>query len=125
MPIHQEYGISKLVIQVGDNVIEGKILEKQKAQEKYDDAVASGHTAAIAQEDAKNMMRLTIGNILPNQEVTVHLQLIHILKVEGGAYCLIVPTQYFPTFDDQNNEYNYHYLVDIYSDVPITYISYP
>ena len=60
---------------------------------KYDDATASGHTAVMAQEDTQkeDNVKLIIGNLMPNQEVTVHLQLINILKVKAGAYCFKVP----------------------------------
>lgn len=34
-------------ISVGDRLIEAKVMEKEKANQKYDDAVASGHTAAL------------------------------------------------------------------------------
>lgn len=75
VPIDQEYGVGKLTIQIDDNIIEGKILEKEKAKEKYDDAVAAGHTAVMAQEDTEkeDTIKLIIGNLLPGQEAQVQL----------------------------------------------------
>jgi len=34
-------------VTVGDKTIEAKIMEKEKAQEKYDNAIASGNAAAM------------------------------------------------------------------------------
>ena len=39
--------VSRLVIEMDDRVIEGKIMEKEKAQEKYDDAIAGGNAAVM------------------------------------------------------------------------------
>ena len=51
-----------------DRVIEGKIMEKEKAQEKYDDAIAGGNAAVMVQEKEKNndLLKMTIGGINPN-----------------------------------------------------------
>jgi hypothetical protein len=48
-------------------VVEGKVLEKERAQEKYEDAVAQGHTAALAneKEEEEGQIEMQIGNILP------------------------------------------------------------
>ena len=40
--------VSKVLISIGDErVIEAKILEKKKAEEKYEDAMAGGHGAVM------------------------------------------------------------------------------
>ncbi|CDW72219.1 UNKNOWN [Stylonychia lemnae] len=127
VPIEEDYGIGKLMIQIDEKVIEGRILEKQKAQEKYEDAVAQGHTAIMAQEDDQKdeIIKLSIGNLLPGQEATLHLQLLNVLKIEGAAYCLRVPLHYFPNYSSVQNQYSYQFFVEIHSDSPVTYLSYP
>ncbi|CDW74212.1 UNKNOWN [Stylonychia lemnae] len=126
VPVDQEYGVGKLIVQIDEKIIEGKILEKQKAQERYDDAVAAGHTAALAQEEEdKEEIKLIIGNLLPGQMAIVHLQLLSTLKVEAAAYCLRLPIHYFPAFFLEQNRYTYQFNADIQSISPITYLSYP
>ncbi|CDW87306.1 UNKNOWN [Stylonychia lemnae] len=44
-PTDPDVVVSRLVIEMDDRVIEGKIMEKEKAQEKYDDAIAGGKAA--------------------------------------------------------------------------------
>jgi hypothetical protein len=36
-------------IEIGNKLIEGRIMEKEKAKEKFDDAIASGNTATLLQ----------------------------------------------------------------------------
>ena len=42
--------VSKMVVTIADKTIEAKILEKEKAKEKYDDAIAAGNSAALMNE---------------------------------------------------------------------------
>ena len=64
-PIDPDVVVSKLIIEIDDKVIEGKIIEKGKAKEKYEDAIASGNSAVLVQEDSerKDVLRMDIGNI--------------------------------------------------------------
>ncbi len=50
IPVDQDYAVGKLIIEIEGNIIEGKVLEKRKAEEKYEDAISQGHTAALAKQ---------------------------------------------------------------------------
>ena len=39
-----------MTVSVGDRIIEAKVMEKEAAQGRYDDAIASGHTAALVKD---------------------------------------------------------------------------
>ena len=43
-------------------------IEKEKAKENYEDAMASGHAAILAERDSekKESMTIRLGNLLPN-----------------------------------------------------------
>lgn len=90
-PVEKDHALGKLNIQIGDDIIEGKILNKEKAEEKYEDAVAGGNTAVMAQESEDDMITVKVGNLLSQQEAIVHFQLVQVLKLEVGSYCLRVP----------------------------------
>ena len=47
IPIDKEYTIGQLTAQIGEQIIEGKILKKERAIERYEDAIASGHTVLL------------------------------------------------------------------------------
>ena len=50
IPTEKDHALGQLTIQIGDIVIEGKIMNKEKATEKYEGAIAGGHTAVMAEE---------------------------------------------------------------------------
>jgi hypothetical protein len=64
-PKKPEEVITSMTITIGNKTIEGKIMEKYKAKEKYDDAIASGKAAVKLSESKFDFLELDIGNILP------------------------------------------------------------
>jgi hypothetical protein len=56
-----------MIITVGEKVIEAKVEGVEDANQKYDDAIAGGHTAAMVSDVRENvdLHQLDIGNILP------------------------------------------------------------
>ena len=53
-----------MTFKIGDNEIETKVMEKQKAKELYEDKVASGHTATYASlkdEDEVKILSIFLG----------------------------------------------------------------
>jgi len=52
---------------IDQTVVATKIFEKEKAKEKYDDAIASGNAAVLAERSNKKEETMTIklGNLLP------------------------------------------------------------
>ena len=54
IPKIDDFVMGKMQIKVGDaDIIEGKVLKREQAKQKYEDAIASGHTAVMAKEDKK------------------------------------------------------------------------
>lgn len=60
--------------------------------------------------------------MLPGQEAVIRFQLLHILRVECGAYVLRVPIAFFP---EAVSDYNYTFSGSISAKTAITYLSAP
>jgi Vault protein inter-alpha-trypsin domain len=59
--------VSKIVFEMGDKRVESKITEKEKAKERYEDAIAGGHAAVLFEESEKDkdLLKMTLGGIQP------------------------------------------------------------
>ena len=69
--------ISQMTIKFGETVVYTKIMEKEKAQKKYDDAIAGGKAAVLLKEETENEYHsLNVGNILPGQIATIEIQVL-------------------------------------------------
>jgi hypothetical protein len=61
-----EHVIARMKVVVGGRTVEAKVMEKEKAQGKYDNAVAAGNTAALmVEEKGGDYFELQIGRIDP------------------------------------------------------------
>ncbi len=81
-------------------VIEAKLREREDARLAYDEAIASGRRAAIAEEERPDVFTMRVGNILPGERVSVELTLVNSLTYEVGEatfrFPLVVAPRYIP-----------------------------
>ena len=69
--------LAKFEAVIDDRVIETKVMKKEKAQERYEDAIASGNAAVLAERTKKQeTMTIKLGNLLPGQEATLKLHIV-------------------------------------------------
>jgi len=52
-PLEAETIFSKLVVYIDEKIIEAKVQEKVQAQEKYEDVIAAGNLAVLAERKTK------------------------------------------------------------------------
>lgn len=76
-------------------------MDKKKASQKYDDAVASGHGAVLMKDESDDFYEINIGNILPTQRAKIELHLLQPLKTVGGSYEFQFPKAFVPTFEEE------------------------
>ena len=85
---------------IGGRTIEGLLQEREQARQDYEQAIAAGHHAAIAEEERPNVFTLRVGNLMPREEATVHLELAGVLPYSGGEvtfrFPLVVAPRYIP-----------------------------
>lgn len=67
-----------MLLTVGNKTIEAKVMENEKAEEKYDDEIAQGNVAALLKKNKNSfdLHQIDIGNILPGEFVIVQLVIV-------------------------------------------------
>ena len=62
--------LTKLIAHINDRVIEARVRGKEEAREKYDDTIAAGNVAVLADRDTieRETMTIILGNLNPNQQ---------------------------------------------------------
>lgn len=132
-PLEKTTLLSKFEAVIDDRVIETRVLEKEKAQEKYEDAVASGNAAVLAERSKKKEQTMTIklGNLLPQQSATLKIQLVHLLEIVGGFFNFSLPIAFYPDYRRHGVRqadkfvYEFGYEVCIISDTRISNVNIP
>ena len=99
-PLPDRGAVSAFRLRVGERVIEGVIEERGKARQDYDEALAAGHRAAIAEEERPDVFTVRVGNIMPGQRATVELELCGALALDRNEatfrFPLVVAPRYIP-----------------------------
>ena len=110
-------------------------MPKEKAQEKYSDAIANGHTAVNLSSDEMNpdIIKLAIGKIFPEEEITIIIKYVKLLEIHDSSWCFRIPLTYTPLYDESRKvtvgpkvktqskiPYKWHLNVNINSTTPIT-----
>jgi Ca-activated chloride channel homolog len=63
LPLPADGAVSGFSFQMNGNVIKGNVLPKQRAREQFEEAIVSGRTAAILDENRSSVFHQEIGNI--------------------------------------------------------------
>jgi Ca-activated chloride channel homolog len=99
-PLPDRAAVTALRMECAGHVVEGVLKERSRAREDYDQAIAEGRRAAIAEEDRPDVFTMRVGNIAPGERVTVRLTLAQPLPYADGEvtfrFPLVVAPRYIP-----------------------------
>jgi len=97
-PLPTEAAVCGFVAERDGVRIEGRIEERQKAFEVYDDALAEGHGAFLLDQERPNVFTVSVGNLAPNSEVTLELRWVAPLDLDGDTLRFMLPTTVSPRY---------------------------
>ena len=101
-PYNSNVQFSKFNLELNDNKIISKVIDKEKAEEKYNDAIANKKVGAISSHD-EQYINVIIGNINPGDFVKLTTEFIQFLDIEDMSFCYST-IKNFPKFCNKNNE---------------------
>ncbi|MCB1063054.1 MAG: VWA domain-containing protein [Verrucomicrobiae bacterium] len=91
-----------LQMEIGDRKIEAEIAEKKAAKQKYEVAKASGQTAALLEQERPNVFQMSVGHILPGDDVSVTLRYTELLTPTDRVYEFVFPTVVGPRYSNRS-----------------------
>jgi Ca-activated chloride channel family protein len=99
-PLPGRAAVSQFVMQTEQRRVIGRLEERGEARRQYQQAVAQGKQAALAEEERSEVFTMTVGNIPPNQFVEVEMELHGPLTFADGRamfrFPLVVAPRYIP-----------------------------
>jgi Ca-activated chloride channel family protein len=99
-PLPDRAAVSALRLSAADRVVDAELKERGQARAEYDEAVAAGQRAAIAEQERPDVFTLRVGNIAPGERVSVTLTVVGPLSYEDGEATyrlpLVVAPRYIP-----------------------------
>ena len=99
-PLPDRAAVTEMRMECAGHVVAGVLRERSRARDEYDQAIAEGRRAAIAEEDRPDVFTMRVGNIAPGERVTVRLVLAQPLPYYDGEvtfrFPLVVAPRYIP-----------------------------
>ena len=99
-PLPDRGAVTGMRMTADGRIVEAKLREREAARQAYDEAIASGRRASIAEEERPDVFTMRVGNILPGERVSVELTLVSPLAYEDGEatfrFPLVVAPRYIP-----------------------------
>ncbi len=97
-PLEDGAAVCGFAARIGDRRIEGRVEERDKAFEDYDDAMADGLGAFLLDQERPNVFTASVGNLEPGEEVAIEISYVALAHYEGKAVRLMIPTTVSPRY---------------------------
>jgi len=97
-PLPQNAAVDNMTIQVGDRTIRGVIKKREEARAIYEQAKATGHVAALLDQERPNVFSQAVANIMPGEQVSVTISYSETLQYSDGAYEFVFPMVVGPRY---------------------------
>jgi Ca-activated chloride channel family protein len=99
-PLPHEAAVDEMTMVVGERKIVGLIKRRAEARSIYEQALRSGQTAALLEQERPNIFTQSVGNIEPGQEVKIEISYVDALRYDMGTYefhfPMVVGPRYIP-----------------------------
>lgn len=99
-PLPGRAAVSSFVMQTRERRVVGVLRERGEARRQYQEAIAAGKQAALAEEERSEVFTLTVGNIPPGESVEIEIELDGPLTWADGQamfrFPLVVAPRYMP-----------------------------
>ena len=102
-PLPEKAAVNGMEFHVGGRVIVGSIKERGQARQIYNQAKQQGKRTALLDQERPNIFTQSVANIMPGDQISVHISFVQPLDYRGGAYEWAFPTVVGPRFTGQGN----------------------
>lgn len=98
-PLPPGAAVDRLLIKVGERLLEGEIQEKETARRIYQKARDSGQTATIVEQQRHNQFETRLANIGPGEDITITISYLQNVDYANFSYHLRLPMTFTPRWE--------------------------
>lgn len=97
-PLHKDAAVFAMTMEVGDEVVQAKIREREEARQTFEQGKREGKAAALLEQHRPNMFTQEIANLMPGDPIKVTLKYTQTVPRIDGGYELNVPLVVGPRY---------------------------
>src|SRR5688572_13515644 len=98
VPLPADGAVAGYELSIGERRIQGEIERRQKARERFEEAILEGKTAGLVDEERSSLFTQRIGNVPPETEVVARLTVDQPLVWTDGGWEWRFPTVVAPRY---------------------------
>jgi len=98
-PLPVGAAVDRLLVRVGDRIIEGEIQQREVAHRLYQQALNTGVLAALVEQQRANQFETRLANIEPDAEISVSISFLQRVDFRQGEFSLQIPLTFTPRWD--------------------------
>ena len=103
-PLEESFAVVGLDAVIDGRKIKGEVLEKQKARDMYDSAIASGMSAAYGEEKSGDIFNLSLGNLPSGSEAQISIKMVGELPIDpDGRVRFTLPSVLKPRYTPEGS----------------------
>ena len=89
-----------LTVTIGQRILNGVVVERKEAEERYEDAVVEGDRAIMLEQIQDGLYTLNVGNIQPEEKVSIAVTYVELLVWQDDTLRYHLPTTIAPKYGD-------------------------
>lgn len=97
-PLPEQAAVDRLVMEIGERRVVGRIKPREEAKKVYVQAAAAGQHASLVESERPNIFTTSVANIGPGERIVVEIQYQDRVGIDAGAYSLRFPMVVGPRY---------------------------
>jgi Ca-activated chloride channel homolog len=97
-PLHKDAAVFAMTMEVGEEIVQAKIGEREEARQTFEQGKREGKAAALLEQHRPNMFTQEIANLMPGDPIKVTLKYAQTVPRIDGGYELVVPLVVGPRY---------------------------
>ena len=106
IPIIKKLTLSKFIVSIEDKIIISKVMPKEKAEEKYNDVIASGNVGFMSKYEDNKSYSVNIGNLASKKRIKLQTIFIEMLGSDDLSYEFNIIDNYPAFYDEKLKDIN-------------------
>ncbi|MFO1192304.1 MAG: VIT and VWA domain-containing protein [Rhodoferax sp.] len=87
-----------LEVRIGERVLRGTVVERRKAEARYEQALDDGDAAVLLQQPEPGLYTMNVGNLLPGEAVDIRFDYALLHRWSGDRLRFLLPTTVAPRY---------------------------
>jgi Ca-activated chloride channel homolog len=100
-PLQESAAVCGFAALIAGELVRGSVVERERAFERYDDAMMQGDGAFLLEQERPNVFTASVGNLRPGESVELQIRYVALAAREGDALRLAIPTTVSPRYVPQ------------------------